>query len=308
VLIGAVTTAYDSAHGVIAAMGDRFALVRVDSHLGRLDSGRQALRNVGHEEQMRAELSDAAAAVLSGLDPDRVELTDDTMGVLLGAADLVTLARTAVERDQRGDVVEAHAPEAPTRFAKMLGQLVRGSLALGLDNEHGLRIALRVAGDSVPPVRLLVLADVLDHPSSRTTEVTKRLQRPRTSIDRTLQELHLLGLVIFEEVADGQGWRYSLAPDVDPDALRLLSSRGVTRNVTTRGLGVREEPSRTPTDIPGDGQSAPAPTAEPLQALGLDWGSPGLPGPDDTDCECVWQLPRARHYQSCEYAVQEAAS
>lgn len=32
VVIGACTTAWDQAHGVIAAMGDRFVLVRSDSH------------------------------------------------------------------------------------------------------------------------------------------------------------------------------------------------------------------------------------------------------------------------------------
>ncbi len=46
-VIGAVTTAYDTAHGVIAAMGDRFTLVRVDSHLGRLASGRQRYATSG---------------------------------------------------------------------------------------------------------------------------------------------------------------------------------------------------------------------------------------------------------------------
>lgn len=248
VLIGAVTTAYDTAHAVIASMGDRFALVRVDSNLGRLEAGRQALANVGHEEQMRAELAAAAGDALAQLDPDRAELTDEVMAVLLGVANLVTLARTAVERDQRGDVSEAHAPEAPTRFAKMLGQLVRGCLALGTDRRHALAVALRVAGDSVPPLRLAILADVQDNPSSRTTEVTKRLQRPRSTVDRTLQELHLLGLVHVEEIGDGQGWRYVIAPTVDRLALHQL----VTRNVTTRGVGVQEEPARPPTDIPGD--------------------------------------------------------
>ncbi len=282
VLIGAVTTAYDSAHGVIAAMGDRFALVRVDSHQGRMESGLQALRNVGHEVEMRAELADAAAGVLAGLDPKRAELTDDTMTVLLSAANLVTLSRTAVERDQRGDVLEAHAPEAPTRFAKMLGQLVRGALALGLDQDHALRVALRVAGDSVPPVRLLVLGDVLAHPSTRTSEVTKRLQRPRSSIDRTLQELHLLELLVIDEVGDGQGWRYSVAESVDLDALAVLTSRGVTRKVSTGGVGVQEEPSRTPTDIPGDG---PATAGADLSAR---------------DCECGWQLEPGAHYLSCD--------
>ena len=47
VLIGATTTAYDSHHSVIAAMGDRFTLIRMDSTTGRISAGKQALRNVG---------------------------------------------------------------------------------------------------------------------------------------------------------------------------------------------------------------------------------------------------------------------
>jgi hypothetical protein len=246
-VVGAVTTAYDSAHAVIASMGDRFALVRVDSNLGRLSAGRQALRNVGYEVQMRAELAEAAGAVLAGVDPTRAELTEDDMTLLLGAADLVTLARTAVERDYRGDVVEAHQPEAPTRFAKMLGQLVRGTLAVGGSHDQARTVAMRVAGDSVPPLRLLILGDLLDNPNSTTTEVQKRLQRPRTTVDRSLQEFQLLGLVVMDDTGT-HGWRWSLSPEVDRAVLRSL----VTRNVTTPGVGVKEEQAHLPTDIPGD--------------------------------------------------------
>jgi hypothetical protein len=200
---------------------------------------------------MRAELAAAAGGVLAGVDVTRAELAPQDMTRLLAAADLVTLARTAVERDYRGDVVEAHQPEAPTRFAKMLGQLLRGALALGADHDRALTVALRVAGDSVPPLRLLVLGDLLAYPDSRTTDVTKRLQRPRSTVDRTLQELHLLGLVVVEEVGDGHGWRYRLHGDLDHSALEGL----VTRNVTTPGnRGVRESQpdQRLGTDIPGD--------------------------------------------------------
>lgn len=248
-LVGAVTTAYDAAHAVIASMGDRFALVRVDSNLGRMSAGMQALHNVGHEVEMRAELAEAAGLLLSCVDPAAAVLAQDDMTLLLGAADLVTLARTAVERDFRGEVVEAHQPEAPTRFAKMLGQLVRGCLAVNAGHDRALAVAMRVAGDSVPPTRLLVLGDVMGNPSSRTSEVTKRLQRPRTTIDRTLQELHLLGLVVVDEVGDGLGWRYSLHPSVDRDVLASL----VTRNVTTPGHRDKEV-LQSGTDIPGEAQ------------------------------------------------------
>ena len=58
--LGATTSAYDQAHAVIASMGDRFSLVRMDSTNGRLVAGRQAPRNVGDETTMRAELAAAA--------------------------------------------------------------------------------------------------------------------------------------------------------------------------------------------------------------------------------------------------------
>lgn len=221
VLVGAVTSAYDAAHAVIASMGDRFALVRVDSGTGRLDAGRQALRNVGSEVQMRAELAEVTAGVLAGIDLARASLSDTASDRLLNAADLVTLSRTAVERDGRGDLLYAHQPEAPTRFAKMLGQVVRGATTLGIFEANALRLALRVARDSMPPQRLRVLLDLADNPGSRTSEVTQRVQVPRSSIDRTLQELHLLGLATVTTVKDEPGWRYTLAETVNVDVVAV---------------------------------------------------------------------------------------
>jgi hypothetical protein len=51
-----VTTAWDSAHGVIAVMGDRFVLIRSDSTINRNEAGTQAIDNTGNEVAMRSEL------------------------------------------------------------------------------------------------------------------------------------------------------------------------------------------------------------------------------------------------------------
>ena len=56
-VIGAVTTAWDTAHSVISAMGDSFVLIRIDSAQGRTAAGRKAIGNTGSEPQMRAELA-----------------------------------------------------------------------------------------------------------------------------------------------------------------------------------------------------------------------------------------------------------
>lgn len=233
VVIGAVTTAWDSAHSVVSAMGDRFVLVRVDSAKShsRRAAGLQALRNTNHETDMREQLSHCVGRLLDGVQRDaEVTLTDDEMLALLDLADIVTLARTAVERDYAGNVVQAHAPEMPTRFTKQLGQIVRGGIALGMPREEALAVAVRCAGDSMPPLRLRVLLDVAAHPDSPTRDVVKRLQLPRKTVDRVLQELHLLGLLTVDEVEYGTDrvrWIYSLAEEISRPAVEKLA-----RNVT----------------------------------------------------------------------------
>jgi hypothetical protein len=226
VVIAACTTALDQAHSVIATMGDRFVLVRSDSSKGRIKSGQRAMRNTGSEPQMREQLAQAVAGAIASVDADKLYQLDETdRDTILQAADLVTLARTGVELDYRGDVIDAHAPEMPTRFAKQLTQIMRGAVAIGMGQRQALRLAIRVARDSMPQLRLAVLKDVAANPDARVPEIRRRLQKPRATIDRTLQALHTLGLLVCEETEEERGdktvsvWRYALADNVDLQVL-----------------------------------------------------------------------------------------
>lgn len=224
VVIGAVTTAWDRAHGVVSAMGDRFVLVRMDSHKGRQAAGRRAIGNTGSEATMRAELSEAVCAVLNTVDGPGIDLTDHETDRLLAAADLVTLARTAVESDYQGNPEYAHDPEMPTRFAKQLAQIVRGAVAVGLGRDEAMNLSIRCARDSMPPLRLSIIDDVAAHPDAPTRDVRQRLNLPRNTVDRGLQALHMLGvLTVREDRMDGRGtvWRYSLRDGINPDALNV---------------------------------------------------------------------------------------
>ena len=225
VIVGAVTTAWDKAHAVISSMGDRFVLVRMDSTVGRQAAGRQAIGNTGHETQMRAELADAVAGVLDTMNPHGITMDEAETDALLAAADLVTLSRTAVERDYRGDVIDAHAPEMPTRFAKQLAQIVRGAVSLGMPRPDALRLAVRCARDSVPPIRLRIIDDIAANPGASTADVRKRLGMPRATVDRELQALNMLGVLSVDE-SDGYNggrevtiWTYKLRDGIDPEAL-----------------------------------------------------------------------------------------
>jgi len=234
VLIGASTTAWDSAHQVVSTMGDRFVLVRVAADAaGRRAAGLMAMSNVNSEITMREELAVSVRDLLDTIPAatGKIRLTDDETGVMFDLADLVTRARTAVERDYQGNPLFAHALEMPTRLAKQLVQIARGGLALGMSRDDAAAVAIRCAGDTMPPLRLRVLADVGRHPCARTSEVVTRLQLPRKTVDRLLQELHLLGLLTVADVPYGESvrWAYTLADDVSDDALATLA-----RNVTTR--------------------------------------------------------------------------
>jgi hypothetical protein len=216
-VIGAVTTVWDSAHTAVSAMGDRFVLLRLDSSHNRIAGGRQAVANTGSETQMRRELGAAVKVVLDGVDTNAICLDHPESDALLAAADLVTLARTAVERDRQGNVTYAHAAEMPTRFVKQLTQIVRGAVAIGMDRADAMRLAIRCARDSMPPLRLEILKDLTAYPDSTPGDVRRRLDKPHNTIDRELQALHMLKLVTLSEkpYSNRSGdertrWHYSL--------------------------------------------------------------------------------------------------
>ena len=283
VLVGAVTTAWDTAHAVVATMGDRFVLLRMDSTTGRQGAGRKAIGNTGSEVRMRAELAAAVADVLDAMTTPE-DVTEAETDALLSAADLVTLARTGVEYDYRGDVIDAHAPEMPTRFAKQLAQVVRGASAIGLDRTNALRLAIRCGRDSMPPLRLELVDDLGEHPDSTTAQVRKRLSKPRATVDRQLQALHMLGVLeCDEEETEWAGkpatrWHYRLTDGIDPDALRVKSvpEMSVPTPNPQREEGEREGRSRPPTDKSGTDPAEPPRRVCSTCPASLDLEPPGI--------------------------------
>jgi hypothetical protein len=236
VVIAACTTAWDQAHSVVATMGDRFVSIRPDSRQGRNESGKKAMCNTGAETTIRAELAGVVAGLMSTIKVDEpYALTEADMTAIVQAADLVTLARTAVELDYRGDVIDAHDPEMPTRFAKQLTQILRGGVAIGMGHDFAMDTVLRCARDSIPQLRLTILRDVADNPGSRVIEVRHRVQKPRATVDRTLQALHMLGLLRCDEEKveeDDRTYyerRYSLAQGISLKPLRLSRTSNVSK-------------------------------------------------------------------------------
>jgi hypothetical protein len=226
-VVGAVTTAWDAAHAVVSAMGDRFVLLRINSNAGRKASGMRAIRNTGEEKRMREELSAALGGVVCHASAENVEVREDEVRQILNAADIVTMARTAVERDYAGEVIDAHAPEMPTRFAKQLTQMLRGGIAIGMSRQRAQQLAIRCARDSIPPLRLEILLDVARNPDTRPGDVRQRINKPWRTVKREMEALNMLGLLCCREETPFGGdktvWRYSLADGFDRETLLAMS-------------------------------------------------------------------------------------
>lgn len=219
-LIGGVTGVWDNHYEVIGQMGDRFALIRLDSTGSREEATERAMMNVGHEVRMREDLAFAVKAVLGliprGLQPEKA---DDDITPLIQAANLATMARSTVTRDKHGNLEDVHAPEMPTRFVKQLVMVLHGAKAIGLSGEAAMRLTMRIARDSIsPPLRLRILQKLAEAPTAWNSggiysakDMSDSIGRPMQSVRRELEALWMLGLAQREsEEPDGERGRPKL--------------------------------------------------------------------------------------------------
>jgi hypothetical protein len=183
---------------------------------------------------MRRELADAVGGLIAHASLNKTTLTDDETEMLINAADIVTLARTAVEFDYKGDVSMAHAPEMPTRFAKQLTQIIRGGVAIGLPRKAGMRLAIRCARDSIPPLRLELLLDVVNSRNTRARDIRNRVKKPWRTVKRQLDALVMLGALVTEMKTENEtqpdGTKkkvtyesYDINPDFDVQTLKQMA-------------------------------------------------------------------------------------
>ena len=233
VIVGAVTTAWDSAYSVISIMGDRFVLLRIDSTRARRGSGLRAVRNTGDEVQMRKELAETVGGLIAHASLKETRLSEKETEKLVDAADIVTLARTGVEFDYKGDVSLSHAPEMPTRYSKQLCQIIRGGVAIGLPRQQGMQLALRCARDSIPPLRWEILRDVSTSRNTKAGDIRKLIKKPWRSVKRQIDALTMLGALVLDHetetttLPDGSEKKtvtevYDLNPDFDRQTLKEM--------------------------------------------------------------------------------------
>src|ERR1039458_3072536 len=116
-VVAGCTTAWDSAHAVLSAMGDRFIICRLPEVDGE-GIGERALGQVGQEVDMRTEMREAVAGLFAADSQPAHVLGDDRKRQAPVPATLVARARSPVERDYQGEICLVLDAEAPTRLVK----------------------------------------------------------------------------------------------------------------------------------------------------------------------------------------------
>lgn len=196
-LIAGGTTSYDRHHGVIAALGDRFVIVRL-ADLEADAAGLSALTHAGREGTMREQLDAALAGLVMSADATRVrDLTDDERRELVRLARFTGTARTGIERDgYTQELLVMPAPEGPGRLVVALRQVLAGLWAIGCDDATAWRIVRRVARDTVPALRTTVLTQLMTKPEPRrTSDIAAACDLVTKTAHRILDDLALVGLV-----------------------------------------------------------------------------------------------------------------
>jgi len=195
-------------------LGERFIKFRARAESG-IEKVRKAIGNIGADQSMRDDIEGAVSRFLDLLPrATGCVIPDSLREKLVTLADFTAKARSSVARDRNGVLLYRPKPEVGTRLGKELGKLL---LALAAVREKpkpdivDFATVRRVGEDCLPPNRLAVIS-ALSRGPRRQSEIAAATGLPHTTLDRTLQDLSVLGLTKRVKVTDSaDGW--SLACD-----------------------------------------------------------------------------------------------
>lgn len=204
-VVAAVTPALDRHYSIFSTLGERFLQVR--SH--RPDSsvaGKWAIRQQGHEVEIRAQLQAAMARLFGDLPHATPTLSAECESQIVALAELTAIARTHVYRSAYGKREIEYVPEseANTRISKGLAAIAKGIASLNRRSEvapQDVNDALRVGLDCIPDYRRRLLDAVIRGQSLDLVPI------PRTVRNRELEELYELTLIEMGGLDDPVGWK-----------------------------------------------------------------------------------------------------
>ena len=209
-LIAGVTEVVDFKMDLLDQMGSRFTFYRLADPADR-DGAAWAVHERGPDVRaVRAELAGAVRAFF-GLRPPRQHCgapDPTTADRLVRLAGFVSVARSGVYRDARGEVEAVPREEGSARLLGELEQLYKGGLAVGLADPWPM--VAKVAFDSLARDKLRSLVEVARRHRASTANIADNLGLPKARTGRHLDDLAAHGVIVRSTgSAGGDVWELS---------------------------------------------------------------------------------------------------
>ena len=197
-VIAACTPALERAWGLKRDLGERFVNVRWPRN-GSIELARYAARQRGNEAVILATTQRLGKDFASRPSKQLAPLPDALGEVTARYAQMTATLRANVSRDSRGrnEIIDIPSIEEPTRLNKTFELIVSAYASLySRDPEDAdLRLAKRVAWDSVPFSRELVTKCFSGGQALTVSELSRRTSIPATTTRRICEDLEALGVL-----------------------------------------------------------------------------------------------------------------
>lgn len=213
-VIAAVTPAIEAMWAVNNKMGDRFVQVRLQRVNG-IETARFARRQIGHKNEIIEGMHKHTKALINSsitFSPMLSPLFSEQMDAL---AEVVAYMRCHVERDQKDRIMYAGQPEMPTRIIQAFTQVARAHASIFHRdiNESDVKLARRIAVDTIPFSRLRIFQCIPDEADIIRSDVMKMTMLARTTVNYIVDELQALQVLKISKDADGDSPSYSFTDD-----------------------------------------------------------------------------------------------
>jgi hypothetical protein len=182
----------DGHYSLFQKLGERFVRVRWP-RAGGVETGMQAMKHTANvPEELRAVVHSLMRPILT-TPQTAPEIPEAISLKIANLSELIALARTYVERDGHSrEASGVPVTEGNTRLPQELCQIARGSALLDRRsevNDEDYNLVCRVAFDSLPPTRTVVLRALIEDKSPHS------LGLPKATIGRATEDLQFAGIV-----------------------------------------------------------------------------------------------------------------
>jgi len=223
-LIAAVTNRIDEFGSLHAGLGERFIKYRIPSPKVRMEQDiiMSAIMKAGKEDGMRERLKQCVTEFLDNTPDDEPKVDMKTAKIITSIAVVISRLRGSVSINEYTGVQHSKATfEMGTRLAKQLVRLWKGLVMYFQDFDEAIRIVRHVARGSVVDKRDEVIKSLVqlsaEKPSRRTglAIAEKCHGLSRSTVQRELDDLSLLGIVSSSPLKDNKGKSRSFTKEFD---------------------------------------------------------------------------------------------